>query len=82
MATSRQRPKPTTRQLHEAERIQARLGHVRTYHDGGAFVVQIYGDDPRARVPHRVISLDNEGKCVANMTPPQYVDPAAEGKGE
>lgn len=81
MATSatRSRVKPTTRQLHEAERIQARLGRVQTLHDGGAYVVQVYGDDPSAKTPHRVISLDRDGNVVANIEH-RYVAPEDAGE--
>lgn len=67
---------PTTRQLHEAERIQDRFGRVLWTTRGTALRVHVYGDDPEARLPHRILTLATDGRIVAAEQPPMYVPPA------
>lgn len=60
---------PTTRQLHEAERIQDRLGRVVIRTRRSSLLVLVYGDDPEAQWPHVVITLAEDGRALSSVHP-------------
>jgi hypothetical protein len=68
-ASSTQPDIPTSRQLHEAERIQDRLGRVVIRPVRNALLVMVISDDPEARWPHVVIALAEDGRPVSSVRP-------------